>query len=625
MLWLCVAAYCHSSFADPDECHSALDFGRNALAATAQGDYQTSVHWAKKAIGCFHSPAFADGCYALASANIALRGHQEPASRGWLEKALEHSPRHAAAHSDLASILLSTGSPDLSLWHAQRAVLYSHKALPAAHYNAGVSHAALGEYRQAAWHLEETVRSAGTGKLRSMAPLAMHRLAEVAKEVGDYEGARRWYQNSLSMQPTGPLAIEALIGISKSLQREKRLTEARDVLLTSLRSGALPAKNAQVDEQLASVLYDAKDWKAACGVVLEAASYNGSHDGGYAAALCTKQHVAEQLLQTFNTSTSTIPGVQQVQRRHWRNLSTRAFHQEFALKRIPVVITGVFDGMLPTWDAEQIERVCGDRKATLKKRVVGAMEWANLREHNRSSIQDVFTHWRQDNGSDQLEGGMVFDWSIPKYCPKLAEEWVVPRYFAGDFLQRIPPSNVTSYRDVWPSLFVAPAGTRGGLHTDSFGSNFYQLAVAGRKRWVFFQEQDAALLGVNYLKQTYLVDAIEADLERFPLQQYASRFEAIIGPGDLIFVPAGAPHQVENLEPTIAISQNYVDASNFKFAVSELGIASRNPEGSADRTSALEILKYFQSPNFDTSTDWDMKELTFEKFKEQHRSYFYHN
>ena len=80
----------------------------------------------------------------------------------------------------------------------------------------------------------------------------------------------------------------------------------------------------------------------------------------------------------------------------------------------------------------------------------------------------------------------------------------MPRFFAGDYLQRVPPDtrpgSHPSYREVpqlglfvayrystqvWPSLFVAAAGSRGGLHTDSFGSNFYQLAVRCKANVVF--------------------------------------------------------------------------------------------------------------------------------------------
>ena len=35
-------------------------------------------------------------------------------------------------------------------------------------------------------------------------------------------------------------------------------------------------------------------------------------------------------------------------------------------------------------------------------------------------------------------------------------------------------------------------------------------------------------------------------------------------PGELLFVPGGLAHTVENLTPSLAISMNYVDASNVK-------------------------------------------------------------
>jgi hypothetical protein len=38
----------------------------------------------------------------------------------------------------------------------------------------------------------------------------------------------------------------------------------------------------------------------------------------------------------------------------------------------------------------------------------------------------------------------------------------------------------------------------------------------------------------------------------------------------MLFVPAGSPHQVENLEASVAISSNYVDRSNYQQALREL-------------------------------------------------------
>ena len=41
--------------------------------------------------------------------------------------------------------------------------------------------------------------------------------------------------------------------------------------------------------------------------------------------------------------------------------------------------------------------------------------------------------------------------------------------------------------------------------------------------------------------------------------------------GDVLFVPAGCPHRVENLTDTLAVSCNYVDATNVGGALEALG------------------------------------------------------
>lgn len=33
----------------------------------------------------------------------------------------------------------------------------------------------------------------------------------------------------------------------------------------------------------------------------------------------------------------------------------------------------------------------------------------------------------------------LFDWSLPLFCPPLAAEVIIQKYFANDFLQRTPP------------------------------------------------------------------------------------------------------------------------------------------------------------------------------------------
>merc|ERR1711995_238629 len=62
---------------------------------------------------------------------------------------------------------------------------------------------------------------------------------------------------------------------------------------------------------------------------------------------------------------------------------------------------------------------------------------------------------------------------------------------------------------------------------------------------------------------------------------HASHWEAVMQPGELIFVPAGCPHQVVNLEPTVAVAMNFVDAGNVELAAAEMEEKAAGSVGSA--------------------------------------------
>ena len=121
-------------------------------------------------------------------------------------------------------------------------------------------------------------------------------------------------------------------------------------------------------------------------------------------------------------------------------------------------------------------QVVGDKKAVLKKMVKESTEWAKLESACSMKISNFI-----DSLGSQEEPLYLFDWSIPTHAPELAKELVIPKYFAGDFLQRTAPDSL--YKDSWPSLFIAPQGLHSDLHVDAFGSNFWMALFQGRKRY----------------------------------------------------------------------------------------------------------------------------------------------
>ena len=81
---------------------------------------------------------------------------------------------------------------------------------------------------------------------------------------------------------------------------------------------------------------------------------------------------------------------------------------------------------------------------------------------------------------------------------------------------------------------------------------------------VFFSSMDA----------TFEVDLSQGSdvLEDHPLLALTHPRECMLRAGELLFVPFGCPHRVENLEKSLAISANFVDASNCKAVQEELRV-----------------------------------------------------
>jgi len=231
-------------------------------------------------------------------------------------------------------------------------------------------------------------------------------------------------------------------------------------------------------------------------------------------------------------------------------LTVEDFKTEYCQKRRPVVIVGVESPTRTNWNLEHIRSVCADRVVSVKRTSsVDSTEWAGLEDAESKRVADFLDHKISDH--------YLFDWSLPLNAPALAAEFTVPAYFGRDNLLTRTACGAL-YRDSWPSLFVGPAGTSSGLHIDAFGSHFWMyLASGGRKRWTFYKADQAGDLRPRCLDSLDPIFSPNAD----ELQR-TECYTVDLKPGEFLFVPAGSPHRVDNLEDTIAVSGNFVDDSN---------------------------------------------------------------
>lgn len=206
------------------------------------------------------------------------------------------------------------------------------------------------------------------------------------------------------------------------------------------------------------------------------------------------------------------------------------------------------------------------------------------------------------------ESMYLHDFGLPLGAPELLDgmSFAVPKFFAADYLQlaqraassspAAPPpvpddeggaSSVSTvgaaapssssfasllFADAWPSLFVGAKGTMSDVHIDSVGTHFWMALMEGTKRFTVWHPREVPHLKPRWwegsLEPTFDVD-LAADA---PLA--ASRWATTLRAGELIFVPANAPHHALNLTDSLAISANYIDSTNFEAAMAELEVVA---------------------------------------------------
>jgi len=251
---------------------------------------------------------------------------------------------------------------------------------------------------------------------------------------------------------------------------------------------------------------------------------------------------------------------QPLERRSASELSVKEFIEDYAKPGRPLIITGLNITEEEPWTLDFFRRRCnvtaGFQRRNAKKRSWGRLEYAG--DLPLADFLDTFTsnatrrHW------------YLHDWSLPNNCPQVFgpapySGFTVPKYFAGDYFQR---AAFQGYQHSWPSLFVGSEETQSAMHIDSGGTNFWLYLLSGRKEWRFYSRRDLVNVYQSPLRQHFLVDVFEPDLEKFPLVRYAELFAGVQEPGELMFIPGGNPHAVRNLEPIHGVSMNYADASN---------------------------------------------------------------
>lgn len=227
--------------------------------------------------------------------------------------------------------------------------------------------------------------------------------------------------------------------------------------------------------------------------------------------------------------------------------------------RSPVVILGALDSWpAMRWTTASLSARCPDARVPQYAYDPTGGQWAALREVSSRPLPEYLGAEFGQPARPAQQRMYALEMSLRSECPQLLADVRVPAFFADDMLLRY--YNLTA----WPTLIAGPQGTRSGLHRDTHDFPFYMAMFSGRKQWRILSSEagsrrayepyfDPATNGFGF-------DPFAPDMRRFPALGEVAVYDHVLEPGQLLYIPSGAPHAAFNLEDTIAISGNYLDS-----------------------------------------------------------------
>jgi lysine-specific demethylase 8 len=114
-------------------------------------------------------------------------------------------------------------------------------------------------------------------------------------------------------------------------------------------------------------------------------------------------------------------------------------------------------------------------------------------------------------------------------------------------------------------LWIGQSGNVTTMHFDV--QRNLSAQISGRKRWLLYPPEQSALLYSPWEKHSTLVNYSPVnpdapDLSKHPQFADARAIEAVVNPGEMIFVPPGWWHHVRTLESSIMLSYFWWSAAS---------------------------------------------------------------
>jgi hypothetical protein len=241
------------------------------------------------------------------------------------------------------------------------------------------------------------------------------------------------------------------------------------------------------------------------------------------------------------------------------------FLKDFVKPHRPVIITGAIDGWKAMqWTPQFFRDTYPEKLLRIDGKDYRMEEFLQLVEHS----------------TDLRPGPYLRNAIIDHFDPRLlADITPLPEYFSPNWLDG-PLSNLL--RDLLhggsAELYIGgKGGTFPYLHYDACHTHAFISQIYGTKEFTCFPEDQTEYLYVrpdrNNVSQ--IRDIEHPDYSTYPLFAEATPIRFVLRPGEVLFIPGGLWHTARMLSPSISVSVNRANASNWPSVSRDICAKSR--------------------------------------------------
>jgi len=243
-------------------------------------------------------------------------------------------------------------------------------------------------------------------------------------------------------------------------------------------------------------------------------------------------------------------------------LSKEDFREQYEIPNKPVILTNI----ATQWPAA--------RKWLEDDYLFQAFQDKHVIVGDAPMRYDSFLDYCKDNNDEMPL--YLFDKTFITNCPALQNDYTVPPHFSDDLFSVLGEDGRPDYR--W--LIIGPKRSGSTFHKDPNATSAWNAVIKGSKKWLLYPphvQPPGVRASADGADVACPVSLMEWFIHFYPHKEVVGYLpvECTVQAGEILFVPRGWWHVALNLEDSIAITHNYVSATNLPYVLTFL--ATRNP------------------------------------------------